>query len=898
MTARKVSARTGSGAAQPGPATVPAQLQRDPSAPDARAVPLAGAPWLPRGYVPRQLLWERLDVSTRRSVTMVVAPAGAGKTLGVAGWLQHSAAGRDAATWISGNKTVSLRQLERALREARRDGDVPRLVVVDDAHQLPSACVRYLDSALSQDPEGVRLLLLTRWDLALSRLVPELLGHLTVIRGDVLKLSEPEARQLVAEHARTDSPAVRDAIVGRARGWCAAVVLAARASAAAPSHAEFIRRCEDSGLGVADLVAGEVFVSLPSRGRHLLLCTAAEPVLTAETAIHLTRDPLAGEALSTLESTGLLVSRDGDGQPPTTDGRAESGHVRYRIHPLLLEVTRRRLHAGGVDVQQARGTVLRAARLDLARGDVEDGFRRLVTLGEYDEAAEVLAQHGPRLLARGNATYVEDFVRQAGTVLEQYPATWGAIAYARWMASDPVGAAHWSSRLLSLDSAQPGSVPVVQALCMRLRHSRAGLGPVLDAVESARAVLGTDRPTPGGDPFQAMLLLELGAAENWLGDLASAELHLSESVMTSRSEQLLGVTAEALTHLALTQFMAGRESACTDLAQRAIGLCDSDPSVPPTTRARADVALGLATLQSVPWRGPDVHRQAAETPPVPDDLAGKFWHRVLVARLLLVSGAVAGAVRQISLPLELPELPEHLQVNLMVERALHGLTEGNREALRASANALAALDAPGERTWVEAALADLDGDLRRAAALYLEASRSATRLQPATSPLGLVGAAQLHGHLADAPPVGELLMAALTATESRHNALPFLGWSPHGTHVGRLLAEESSVAGSGWGEELRVALSDLPGVTSIFRPFVATPRELGSVVEPAVTPTLSPREHEVLGELARGSTYADIAANLFVSENTVKTHISSLYSKLSVGRRSEALAVARKLHLL
>ena len=55
---------------------------------------------------------------------------------------------------------------------------------------------------------------------------------------------------------------------------------------------------------------------------------------------------------------------------------------------------------------------------------------------------------------------------------------------------------------------------------------------------------------------------------------------------------------------------------------------------------------------------------------------------------------------------------------------------------------------------------------------------------------------------------------------------------------------------------------------------------------------------EVLIELARGSTYADIAANLFVSENTVKTHISSLYSKLSASRRSEALAVARAMHLI
>jgi DNA-binding NarL/FixJ family response regulator len=63
-------------------------------------------------------------------------------------------------------------------------------------------------------------------------------------------------------------------------------------------------------------------------------------------------------------------------------------------------------------------------------------------------------------------------------------------------------------------------------------------------------------------------------------------------------------------------------------------------------------------------------------------------------------------------------------------------------------------------------------------------------------------------------------------------------------------------------------------------------------------PALSPREREVLAELARGSTYADIAANLFVSENTVKTHVSGLYSKLAVSKRSEALAVARSHGLL
>jgi len=83
-----------------------------------------------------------------------------------------------------------------------------------------------------------------------------------------------------------------------------------------------------------------------------------------------------------------------------------------------------------------------------------------------------------------------------------------------------------------------------------------------------------------------------------------------------------------------------------------------------------------------------------------------------------------------------------------------------------------------------------------------------------------------------------------------------------------------------------------------FRTSTPTPRERETASDSVVRPLLSPREREVLGELARGATYADIAASLFVSENTVKTHVSSLYGKLAVSRRSEALAVARSLHLL
>ncbi len=69
-------------------------------------------------------------------------------------------------------------------------------------------------------------------------------------------------------------------------------------------------------------------------------------------------------------------------------------------------------------------------------------------------------------------------------------------------------------------------------------------------------------------------------------------------------------------------------------------------------------------------------------------------------------------------------------------------------------------------------------------------------------------------------------------------------------------------------------------------------------VETGEAPQLTPRERDVLGELSLGGSYADVAAAMFLSENTVKTHLTSAYRKLGVERRVDALRVARENHLL
>jgi ATP/maltotriose-dependent transcriptional regulator MalT len=61
---------------------------------------------------------------------------------------------------------------------------------------------------------------------------------------------------------------------------------------------------------------------------------------------------------------------------------------------------------------------------------------------------------------------------------------------------------------------------------------------------------------------------------------------------------------------------------------------------------------------------------------------------------------------------------------------------------------------------------------------------------------------------------------------------------------------------------------------------------------------LTRREHEVLRALAIGGSNATVGSSLFISENTVKTHLAALYRKLGVQGRDEAVAQARRLGLV
>jgi LuxR family transcriptional regulator, maltose regulon positive regulatory protein len=236
-----------------------------------------------------------------------------------------------------------------------------------------------------------------------------------------------------------------------------------------------------------------------------------------------------------------------------------------------------------------------------------------------------------------------------------------------------------------------------------------------------------------------------------------------------------------------------------------------------------------------------------------------------------------------------------------LERCGYAVAAGDTGDLRAIAGRLGALGATAESTCVQAVLADMDADLTGADALFSRVVSD--RLEPMVPFIkahALVCAAQIADSRGQRRRADALMVEALRTTASERFAVPFLGWSFCGTPVPVLLSRVQSLEDSAWRQELYARVSVLQPVARpehAHTPLLVEEQPTVAVTQAAIPP-LTRRENDVLFALAHGSSYADIAAALVITENTVKTHVSSLYAKLGVTRRSHALHVARAAGLI
>jgi LuxR family transcriptional regulator, maltose regulon positive regulatory protein len=935
----------------------------------ARLFTLNPPPVPPASLVHRSRLTSALDKSTQTPLTLVVAPAGAGKTALVSGWAvtrQRDPAGTD-VRWVASHEQAKLfgqvllaagvplaavrRLTDRAkavdtaqahaeaiaLLRGAAASHAPDVLVVDDAQQLPAETLRFLYRVLETTPEAVRLVLLSRRDLLLPVVLLQLSNSVTVLRAAQLRFTDPEAKQLVASHAPTASKDDINELQTHTQGWAAALILGARTldrSRDVEASRLLLRTTETP---VLDYLLGELFESLPDKSRELLLATCQEPMLTASDASVLSGLPDAADHLAELARDGLLVTA-------YQDAEAEGGLL-WRYHPLLLELLRRRTGPTGPDWQALVDAHVRAVTYYDERGDALNAVRHATLCGDPEVLASVLLQHGPTLLAAARPDVVhEGFARLPESVRREHRELLGLEGVLKWVAGDIPGAVKAAAEasealgnLSSVDGDRTADTIALDADVALLGVWQAGLGwaDPRRAISEGERVLGCQHSDPEESHHaasnlplvrNAWLMLETAAAEAWNGDLASASVHVQEALLTARTIQHDSLVAAGLAHRSMMELLDGAVQTAADTARACL---ESSAAAgvehnPYTSRAhlvlcwaafqRLDVELArteLAIVQGAPVSAIDPFVVVLEA--------------LLRTRLLAEQGRVEDGIRALAGRLIVPQpVPAFMLRLVAVVHAQLAALMGDAAEIRVQADRLVELGYPADAAFFEAialayrgepakALGDLDKLLEdRTSTGTIRAGASVVRLvlllrtgavdgARAFLPevLSLVAPQQLLHVLTTGLAAGTAFTDLLYEEVQRQGGHPYASEalaamsrykSPYPYFIGR---DDSPLAGS------RVAPAANPGgpESGNGHPTRAQPRATGDGgTVPLVT--LTPRESEVLHQLSLGGSYGDIARALYVTENTVKTHLTSIYRKFGVDRRAEALHVARELGLV
>jgi ATP/maltotriose-dependent transcriptional regulator MalT len=895
----------------------------------------------PRNLVIRSRLTTLLDECAQQRITILVAPAGSGKTSALAIWAANLSC---PITWIgsipAGDPAVALRT---TLDES--PADERRVVIVDDAHCLPAESWPVIEGWLTHQPgSGASLVLASRRDLPLSLVLLELTGQLRVLRADALRFTPSEAHELVLRHAPSVSEADAVAVEARADGWAAALVLGARALARAVDHQRARDALTVTNRPILDYLLSEVFGTLPATVRHVLLATADADGVTAEAARLLSADPHAHEVLAELAHEGLLVTEyDAPGR--------EDGPV-WRYHPLLTEMLRRQVAMGGPDHELAQSAHRRAATHYAVHGPVTEAIRHAVLGGFTAMVIELLVDEGSALLTNGQQELVDLALRSlTGADIEENPALLSLAALAHSERGNIEIAARLSAQVIKtakqLTEQQAGTFEGPDRVAFALLADvallnswrfRIGWTDVDIVISQARQLLGCQpavvgdklpaahRPhislAPLSPPRTVWLLNELTSAEIWTNQLAFAAVHNRGALSGAAALGHSRLLAAARINRGLLHLAQGRGQDAAGEAQLGLSLLREHSTQEPVLLARAQLIMCWQQIN-------ELHlAEAADTLnvlgqrrlPSADPLVD-VTTAILRAFIEAELGDVTSARRQLRDLTQASEpLPASFQRMLLVLRARWAWTARDVLALRHAAGLLQEAGWNIENEVFSAACLGLEGD-PAAAVVQLEdllvgplgnsesslvAMAAAIRFQFL---LDLAGPAEAVGD----PRVFRAFYDLLDRLEPQRRLEVITFLDPMGTTLLDLLRQDTARhQPHPLTALLRAGLARYrqcrrTNASTAVQPEIAESEPLEALPRPSIGhsspshphfPPLSGRELEVLRELALGGSYAEIARSLYVTPNTAKTHILHIYRKLGVDRRGDALRQARALGLI
>ncbi|MER6733217.1 LuxR C-terminal-related transcriptional regulator [Streptomyces puniciscabiei] len=848
-------------------------------------------PATPATFLRRPRLAERLDQAFETPLTMVNGSAGAGKTLLVADWAARlgqpvawltNEAGSQGCGVFWAYVLQALRAAEVPLPadlgcpgEAHRVDhkllarladelsarERPVVLVLDEFDRVTSARIaEQLEFVLHHAGQGLRLVLVTRTEPLLPLHRYRAAGAMTEIRDAELAFTVDEAAALLDRHGlRLPAEATR-ALVERTRGWAAGLRLCALAARQSPDPETYLKDFEAGRSPIADFLLAEVLKRQPVRTQDLLLRVSVVERFTPALVAELTGRGGAEQDLAALHGQNAFVE--------------DLGHSWYRLHPLFGEILRvhLRVRSPGLETELHRraarwlrdsGALAEALAHGAAAGDwnfaaqalVDDlAIGRLFTGLRASELVELFSRMGPEA-----TTAAADLVRAARD-LSAYDVEHGLVQLRRAekrLAAEPDPAGRLSCLLL-------------QALAARLTGSPGMAERAVAAAEELRGEVPAQL-LESHPEFTALLLTHLGSARLWAGRFDDARAVLAQVAACPSGVSTALPREDALGQLALIDYLDGRLCRAEHTARAARREAEKYGLERPHS---CGSGLGQLVLAAVAVdRGELGDAQAlldeAADAGAPRDPVTAAGRSLATARLLLSRGEprAAAAAADPAVPALATSPWARAQTALVASAAQ--LAEGRPDS------ALKVLDdvscdgayaCAAEMAWARLAAGD-----REAAVDLLDHVRTQGRTGPGT----IVRAALVRAEAAresDAGTARRVLARALREARRERLRRPFLEAGPGIRH-----------------------LLDTPPLQGLAAGWL-TPRGSPGAAEEASSPVveeLSGREREVVGRLADLMSTEEIAADLYVSVNTVKTHLKSAYRKLGANCRAEAVRRAR-----
>ncbi|MFE0006791.1 LuxR C-terminal-related transcriptional regulator [Streptomyces erythrochromogenes] len=876
------------------------------------------APAVPKTLVHRPELLRRLTAGVQGPLTLINGPAGSGKTVLTAHWAAVGGRTPRPPLWLTVEPDDAPGVFWAYVLEALHRGGVelpvavgrptraegvtqsflvrlaaglaesesarPVVLVLDqfDTAQ-PPAMTEGLDFVLRHAAGGLRIVLTSRTDSLLPLHRYRAAGEIAEIRHADLRFTDADAEALLAEHRLDISQDGIRLLVQRTEGWAAGVRLCALAMQRSPDPEAFVRQFAADRTTIADYLLKEVLDAQPPATQDLLLRVSVTDRVHPDLADALTGRDDAARTLAGLARDNAFLEQ--------VDASAW-----YRLHPLFAEVLRAHLRQRhpGLE-QQLHG---RAARWLAGTGRLNEAVVQGAAAGDWPFAAGRIVD-GLAIGRLFTGLEAEQLNRAFAPLPADAPGAAPALvgAAARLVVQDLPGYEEAVRRADSHLGPGSGAAARLSRAFLGVLAGRASGVPAATerAAGDAERLLG-ELPAPlvaAHPELRALLLAALGAVRLGAGRLDGAQSALTAAVDACAEHATEPGTepgtqfplCDALGSLALAELLRGRLRQAAEHARASLVVAERS-ALPPERRSGTGhlVLAGVAVEQ--------------------DDLAAARSHLDLATATATAAAgprpepaaAVQAAVIGARIAAAEGDGEAALAVLARLRTAGTAPTAGPPSAWAADALAVAESAAHLARGDAEAALRVLDAApsgrpehaLARARALL-----AAGRTEPAARELAGLPA---DGGLAAPVRVGaRLLGAEIAAADGRTG------------EAQRKLAEAVDLARP---EDLRRSFAESgPWVRRNLRePSRPAPRHdrpadgpTGPTAPdglPPVVEALSARETEVLRQAARMLSTEEIAAELYVSANTVKTHLKSIYRKLCVTRRSDAVHRAQGLGLL